>query len=380
MFALKRLMGVSLFVFVLAATALAQGNRARLEAPGEPVAPNSAPPLVTATATATRVRFVAPSTVVQLRLEVYKQTGQKVFDTELRGGNVLDWHLQDGAGERLPLGSYASVVTIKSLSGRLSQRVGLVTVSDTKAVIEATGAAAQLSTAQQQTIGPVEANAAFAVRQESEAEALTAVTHDGTDGQLTSTKGALTFSTGDILSGKETEQMRLTEAGNLGIGTDKPQAKLDVAGVIRTSEGIEFANGTEGTSLTRLTTTATGGMQQTLADGTVVPNATGTGTQNRIAKWTDNAGTLGDSLLNESGGAIEVRSPAAGSGVNPTILNPNNVSGFAQFQFYPATGSNANMSFTVVPRGTGAANNRAQFSIFGTDLFADATNYEFASL
>ena len=86
--------------------------------------------------------------------------------------------------------------------------------------------------------------------------------------------------------------MRLTEEGNLGIGTDKPQAKLDVAGTIRTSEGIEFANrGADGTKVTKLTTTATGGLQQTLADGTVAASATGTGTQNNIAKWTDNAGT-----------------------------------------------------------------------------------------
>src|SRR5688500_13925395 len=71
------------------------------------------------------------------------------------------------------------------------------------------------------------------ILQESEAEAITAVTHDGTDGQLTSTKGALTFRTGDIFSGKETEQMRLTEDGRLGIGTGEPRATLDVAGTIR---------------------------------------------------------------------------------------------------------------------------------------------------
>jgi hypothetical protein len=192
MFTLKRLIGGSLFVFVLAGTALAQENRAPIETPREPVAPASAAPLVTATATAERVRFVSPGTVVQLRLEVYNETGQKLFDTELHGGNVLDWHLQDGAGQRLAAGSYAGVLTIKSLSGRLSQRVGLVTVNDKETAIEAAGAA-QLSTAQQQAIGPVvgpvEGNAAFTILQESEPEAITAVTHDGTEGQLTSTTG-----------------------------------------------------------------------------------------------------------------------------------------------------------------------------------------------
>src|SRR5215210_754949 len=57
-------------------------------------------PQVTATATAERVRFAAHASVVQLRLEVYDETGRKLFDTEQRGGNVLDWHLLDGAGQR----------------------------------------------------------------------------------------------------------------------------------------------------------------------------------------------------------------------------------------------------------------------------------------
>src|SRR5688572_6434369 len=182
MFTLKRLIGGSLFVFVLAGATLAQENRAPVDTPREPV-PVPAAPLVTATATAKRVRFVSPGTVVQLRLEVFNEAGQRLFDTELRGGNVLDWHLQDGAGERLPAGSYATVLTIKSLSGRLSQRVGLVTVNDEKAAVEAAGAG-ELSLAQQQIIGPVEGNGAFTVVQQSEAEALTAVTHDGTKGQV----------------------------------------------------------------------------------------------------------------------------------------------------------------------------------------------------
>ncbi len=39
---------------------------------------------VTASATAERVRFTSPNTVVQLRLEVYDEAGQKVLDTEQR--------------------------------------------------------------------------------------------------------------------------------------------------------------------------------------------------------------------------------------------------------------------------------------------------------
>src|SRR5687768_4137548 len=198
MFTLTRLIGRSLFILVLASTALAQESRAPID---NPSTPTPAGPLVTATATEKRVRFVSPGSVVQLRLEVYNEAGQKLFDTELRGGNVLDWHLQDGAGQRLAAGSYASVLTIKSLSGRLSQRLGLVTLNDKKAALQPAGPA-DLSLAQQQTIGPVEGNASFTILQQSEAEAITAVTHDGAVGQLTSTAGALTLRTGDLLDRK----------------------------------------------------------------------------------------------------------------------------------------------------------------------------------
>ena len=56
---------------------------------------------VTAAATADRLRFTAPSTVVQMRLEVHAANGEKLFDNEIRGGNVIDWHLQDGQAQRL---------------------------------------------------------------------------------------------------------------------------------------------------------------------------------------------------------------------------------------------------------------------------------------
>ena len=295
---LMRFVGGSIFAFVLAGTGLAQENRATIENPQAPVA---ATPLVTATATAKRVRFVSPGTVVQLRLEVYNEAGQKLFDTELHGGNVLDWHLQDGAGQDLQSGSYACVLTIKSLSGRLSQRVGLVTVNDKKAAISA-AEGGQLSLAQQQTIGPVEGNATLTIRQESEGEAITAVTHDGTEGQLTSTKGALTFRTGDIFSGKEKEQMRLTEDGRLGIGTSEPRAKLDVAGTISAQRFViakPKVAGADKTGILSADTPATDSVE-------VQPLIAGTGTQDRIAKWVDNAGTLGDSVIAESAGNIGI--------------------------------------------------------------------------
>src|SRR5215510_14299465 len=113
---------------------------------------------LTAFASVERARFTAPSSVVQIRLEVYNSAGRKVFDNELRGGNVLDWHLQDGQAEPLADDSYLCVVTVKSISGKLSQKIGSVRVekmSDSVQPVDAT----QITAQQAQSIGPVEENA-----------------------------------------------------------------------------------------------------------------------------------------------------------------------------------------------------------------------------
>src|SRR5713101_9172685 len=110
---------------------------------------------VTAAATADRVRFTAPSTVVQMRIEVYASNGEKLFDNEIRGGNVIDWHLQDGRAERLSDGSYLCVITSKSLSGRMSQKLGEVTIENAAASVKPIDAT-QLTAQQTQAVGPLE--------------------------------------------------------------------------------------------------------------------------------------------------------------------------------------------------------------------------------
>jgi hypothetical protein len=285
----RHLLVSSLIVFSLFSIALAQAGLTPTQPQIESLTPA---PLVTATATAVRVRFVAPGTVVQLRLEVFNETGQKVFDSELRGGNVLDWHLQNGTGERLQPGSYASVLTIKSLSGRLSQRVGLVTLNNDKASIEVAAETALLTPAQQQAVGPVEENSVLTVLHESEAPAATVVAHDGRNGEVTSTQGALTFRTGDIFSGLEIEHMRITPEGRIGIGTAAPEATLDINGTLRARGGIKFDDGTVLTSM--------GGAARTGEDGTPQPLVAGTGTPGRLTKWVDAGGTLGDSVVTEN--------------------------------------------------------------------------------
>ena len=89
MFTLKRLIGGSLFVFVLAGTALAQENRAPIDKLREAVAPVPAAPLVTAAARAERVRFMAPSNVVRIKVEVFSPSGDALFDVSSKGKSSI---------------------------------------------------------------------------------------------------------------------------------------------------------------------------------------------------------------------------------------------------------------------------------------------------
>src|SRR5262249_20046365 len=251
---------------------------------------------ITASASGEHLRFTAPSSVVQIRLEVYDSGGKKLVDNEVRGANVLDWHLQDGQPEPLADDSYLCVITVKSLSGRLTQRIGSVRIEKMSARVQ--GVDRSVITSQQtQAIGPVEENASMTVVSGEGPETTTVIAHNGEDGQITRGKGALSFRIGDFFKGKDTEQMRLTAEGNVGIGITNPRAKLDVDGVIRASQGIVFPDGTTQYSAASKTLGAKSTAAGEAAGGKqkFQPEAAGAGTMNQLAKWTDSNGTLGDS-------------------------------------------------------------------------------------
>src|SRR6185503_13543644 len=84
-------------------------------------------PTITVATTGERVRFTAPSHVVRLRVEVLSESGTSLFDISSKG-NVFDWTLLDGNGERVVDGLFLCVVTVKSLSGKISQRAGTISV------------------------------------------------------------------------------------------------------------------------------------------------------------------------------------------------------------------------------------------------------------
>src|SRR5688572_30608395 len=208
---------------------------------------------VTAAVTDQGMRFTAIGEVVEIRLEIFSATGQKLFDTEFRRGNVLDWKTQDAAG--LSTDAHLWVVTVKTLAGQLRQRHGLVSWQsghpaaqriERDQIPAAQTQAWELSRAEQ-ALPPLAQDAdtgSFIVLPNQSTPAVTVTANDAQAGQVTSTAGPLTFRTGDLFAGEEVERMRITEDGKIGIGTNNPQTALDVAGAVRASDGFRFRDGT----------------------------------------------------------------------------------------------------------------------------------------
>lgn len=283
MFTLKQITSALVLTLVLSSTAAAQEIN---NAPAQ-----SSSLAITAASAGERVRITAPASIVQMHVEVYAANGEKLFDQEIRGGNVFDWHLQDRQAQRLVPGDYVCVVTAKSISGRITQRIGTVRIGEKEASV-APITSVQLSPAQAQTIGPVEENSSWTVSGTEESLTPTVIAHDGTDGQMIRGRGALSFRIGNFFTGNDREQMRLTEDGRLGIGTSDPRATLDVAGTIRAHNiFVVRPKKTDGADLAA---------QSTDVADSIQPLTSGSGTANRIAKWIDALGTLGDSGITES--------------------------------------------------------------------------------
>ncbi len=174
----------------------------------------SASPLrpVAATANDDRtLRLLSTGETCQIRLEVLSKSEELVFDSGWQEGNLYDW-----APSLLPLdGDYRARVTTRGVDDAL-------TATEIPLAVRA---------------------AAFHIDRDG-SRVLTLLTHDATSGALVTTEGDLQFRFGDVFKREDLERMRLTRRGFLGIGTDHPQAPLDVNGMIRTTEGIQFADGT----------------------------------------------------------------------------------------------------------------------------------------
>jgi trimeric autotransporter adhesin len=380
-----RILITSLSLIIFSGAALAQG--------GGQAAPTQAQS-VTASVFGANIRFAAPGQTLQIRLEIYSPAGELVFDSGQRAGSVLDWQAAQ-ASAPMADGSYLSVVTVRDFNAIYHQRLGLISVTAGQAALNSFEPSA-LTHAQSQTLASrrkaqkIEAlgnDESVTVLREGRDRSVVVAAHDGRDGQVTSTTGAVTIRTGDFFAGTEREQMRVTPDGRVGIGTNDPRATLDVNGEVLARGGVRFEDGTVLKSAPGGGVIGTGGR----------PGFAGTGTTGKLSKWTDDLGTLGDSVIAEQTGnvgigtatpknklhvvgAIEIGN-ATPTGVNPTISNPSLTVSQSQFQLYPGgTGANASMAVNIVPRGTGQFNNRAGLNLYGTDFSANQTDYEFMGI
>src|SRR5437773_7646471 len=323
-----------LTVVVVSANAWAQ-----TVSPPESVAANG--PAVTISVTEGGVRFVGLGSLRQMRLEVFSGDGQTIYNSEFHNGNVRDWTLQDKAGQRVADGTYLCVITIRDLSGKLVTKQGSVLLQNGQASLQMDGAAAG-NVEPEKALTPVDGTTA----------AVTVVGHDGSNGQVVSTQGSLTFRLGDLFAGQDKEFMRLTPEGNLGVGVKTPEVKLDVAGMVRAQQGFMFNDGST------LNVNEKGALILTASDGTVAPNTAGTGTQNHLAKWleTGGAGTLGDSSVTElANGFVGIGT------VSPTVRLDvvDDTSGVGGFQLTNHTnGSTAQLQNRL-------ANNAGAFAYYG---------------
>jgi hypothetical protein len=301
MMTLMRIFLLVLLVVAGARVTFAQTDATKTGAPSEPT--------VTVSISDKGVRFAAMGSIGQMRLEVFNANGDSLYNSDFQIGNMRDWALQDKLGQPVADGSYLCVITLRDLSGRLGIKQGTVLVQDGHASL-------RLSEGQQ--VGTIEPDKSLAPVSAGNAPAVTLTAHDGTDGQLVSTRGGLSFRLGDFFAGLDRESMRLTPEGNLGVGIIHPLVRLDVDGLVRASQGIVFPDG----SIQYSAATKTFGPKSSLPDASFQSlqsksgkkssggqehiDVAGTGTAGRITKWTDGSGTLGDTQVSESNGAVVV--------------------------------------------------------------------------
>jgi trimeric autotransporter adhesin len=396
--AIRRSVSIALSAAILLSASVARAQQ-QDEAGTQPRAASaSAAPAVTASVAGGRVRVASPDQAA-LRLELYAETGQSVSDTDFRPGSLLDWRPGDG-GQTVPDGSYLLVVTTRDLQGRLRQRLGRLTLEGGRVSLarvteeklsaaQGEGLAAGRAARGVKFAGPA---ASLNVLAEGETPAVAVAAHDGETGQLTSTRGGLSLRTGDVFKGEETERVRVTEDGRVGIGTSKPEAALDVAGAIRARGGIVFDDGTvlksaasRGAGGVALVSTTAAG------DGGASTNATGTGTTGALAKWTDNVGTLGDSIITESGDKVAFGSTPltyklnVGSATNGpdgvVVRNTGGTAAVSQLRLEMKEASDVLAGFDIYSRQHSIADRRGEaiFWTFGSPAFTiaaqDANSY-----
>jgi hypothetical protein len=194
-------------------------------------------PIVTATESQNQLRFTALALAQKIRLEVLSQAGEPVFDSGFQPGNRFEWSVKDQQGSGLRDGVYGCLVTLADLNGQMSHRWATFRVKE--------GAATFVKANEEAEARATDEVENLTILRAEEPSPFTLVSHDGKEGWIESASGGLSFYAGSLSrNGDAVPHLRLTPEGNLGIGVAEPQAKVDVAGLVRASEGFQFSDGT----------------------------------------------------------------------------------------------------------------------------------------
>src|SRR5262249_10543835 len=79
----------------------------------QPAAPSRDSREVTIIIQQQQLRFIAPASAQELKLEVFNQAGETIYDSGLVSGPELSWALRNASGEGVPSGLYAYTLSVK---------------------------------------------------------------------------------------------------------------------------------------------------------------------------------------------------------------------------------------------------------------------------